>query len=196
MDQKCLWILLLSGLVIVLELLFMSLYFILVHKCWLCFLSVFSSFFFLCQLESFSLPLQWTGETQWVGIVLLSSNFLPQIQRLRWQASSILCADLLMQQKENPVLWLHRHLMLLFVLTCEWVESCTALAGPEKQGQGGTSSSNGNRDATFMLPNWDWQQELHIFRIVQQFFHSLGGEGAAVSSVNILNFPLAWRRKE
>lgn len=110
-----------------------------------------------CQLESFPLPLQWTGETQWVRIVLLSSNFLPQTQRFGWQASSILCADLLlMQQKENPMLWLHRHLMLLSVLACKWVKSCTApCADPERAGQGGTSSSNGSRDATFMLPNWD-----------------------------------------
>lgn len=90
-----------------------------------------------CQLESCSLPLQQTGKTQCVGIVLLSSNFLPRIQRFRWQASSILCADLLMQQKENPMLWLHRHLMLLLVLACKWVESCTACcARPERPGTG------------------------------------------------------------
>lgn len=35
-----------------------------------------------------------------------------------------------------------------------------------------------------------------MFRIVGQLFHSLGGEGAAVSSVNMLNFHLASRRKE
>lgn len=88
-----------------------------------------------CQLESFPLPLQWTGETQWVRIVLLSSNFLPQTQKFRWQASSVLWADLLMQQKENPMLWLHRHWMLLSVLACKRVESCTALcAGPERAG--------------------------------------------------------------
>lgn len=106
-----------------------------------------------CQLESFPLPLQWTGETQWVRIVLLSSSFLTQ--RFRRQASSILCADLLMQQKENPMLWLHRHLMLLSVLACKWVQSCTApCAGPERAGTEWIPSCNGSRGATFMLPNW------------------------------------------
>lgn len=136
MDQKCLWILLLSGLVIVLELLFMSLYFVLVHKCWLCFLSVFSSFFVMPVGILFLAPSVNRRDTVSRDSTT-ELKFLPQIQRLRWQASSILCADLLMQQKENPVLWLHRHLMLLFVLTCEWVESCTVpCAGPERAGTG------------------------------------------------------------
>lgn len=49
---------------------------------YLCFLFSISFWVLWFQLESCSLPLQWTGETQCVGIVLLSSSFLPQIQRI------------------------------------------------------------------------------------------------------------------
>lgn len=146
-----------------------------------------------CQLESCSLPLQQTGKTQCVGIVLLSSNFLPRIQRFRWQASSILL----------QTYWCSRKKIQCFGYTDIWcwlangsnLVQLVVLAQRE-QGQGGASSSDGNRDATFMLPKGDSSRSCIMFRIVGQLFHSLGGEGAAVSSVNILNFHLASRRKE
>lgn len=98
------------------------------------------------QLEPCSLPLQQTGETQCVGIVLLSSNFLPWIQRFRWQASFILCADLLMQQKENPAAS-----DAVFSPGLQWVESCTACcACPERAGTG------------WGLLFW-WQQRCYIY---------------------------------
>lgn len=83
------------------------------------------------------------GETQRIGIVLLSSTFLSRIQRFRWQASSILCrltdADSASKQKENLMFLLHSHLMLVLVLACKWVESCTArvttVLAPERQAE-------------------------------------------------------------
>lgn len=149
-----------------LELLFMSLHLILVHKCWLFFLSVFSSFPCLsgfCGASWNPVPCPCSEQVRHkrVGIVPLSTNFLPQIQRFRWRASSILFADLLME-----LVLLSRKKIQCFGYTDIWCCCSYWLANgsnfvqlvslaQREQGQGGTSSSDGYRDGTFVLPNWE-----------------------------------------